>query len=92
MYQMIALSAVHQAVHDVQDPDPEIKHALPLAEDNQVVQEDLAQQCGGLYPRVAHTARVILENLRFQETTDEREQNIAEDGSPFVMVFACQFR
>ncbi len=29
-YQIVSLSAVHQPVHDIKDPEPEVKHTLPL--------------------------------------------------------------
>ena len=59
-YQVISLSAVHQPVHDVKDLEPQVKHAFPLREQDQIVEEDLAEECRGLHPRLTHPDRIGL--------------------------------
>ena len=53
-YQAIALPAIHQSIHNIQDLQPQVEHAFPLGEQLEVVQECLAEQCRGLHARLAH--------------------------------------
>ena len=53
-YQVVSLSAIHQPVHNVKDPEPQVKHAIPFREQDQVVEKDLTEECRGLDPSLAH--------------------------------------
>ena len=84
--QCVALTRIHQPVHDVKYSQPELEHAVPLGQENKVVQEDLAKQLGNLNPHIADTWRVQMIDLGLQELRDEREEHLAKDSSPFLMV------
>ena len=55
------------------------------------MQEDLAEQIGGLDTRIAHADGVGLVDFWSQQAGDEREEHFAEDGGPFLVVCRCEF-
>lgn len=62
-YQVVALPAVHQPVHDAENLEPEVQHSIPLGKCYEVVQEDFAEQRGSLHSRLTHTAGIALVSL-----------------------------
>lgn len=62
-YEAISLPAVHHPVEDIQDPKPQVEHPVPFREQNEVMEEDLADQRSRLDPRLAHAERVRLVDL-----------------------------
>lgn len=91
-YQTIALPAIHKPIHNIDDLEPEIQHAIPLGQEHEVLQEDLAEQRGGLDAGLAHAVAVRREDLGLEQLQDQREQDLAEDGRPLLMVAARQLR
>ena len=59
---------------------------MPLGEQDEVVQEDLAEEGAGLDARLGHADRVELVALRLEEAADQRKEDFLEDGDPFVVV------
>ena len=57
-----------------------------LREEDEVVQEDLAEEGGSLDACFGHTNRVELVYFRFEETKNKGKKDFAEDGGPLVMI------
>ena len=55
------------------------------------MQEDFAEEIGSLDARVAHADGVGLVDFWSQQAGDEREEDFAEDGGPFLVVCRCEF-
>lgn len=72
-YEVIALSAVHQTVHDVQDPEPQVEHAIPFGENHEIVEKDLAKQRRRLHPALAHADWIRLVDFRFEKLQYQRK-------------------
>lgn len=62
-----------------------------LGEEDEVVQEDLAEEGGGLDTGFGHTYRVELVYFGFEEAEDQGEEDFAEDGGPFVVIGGGKF-
>jgi len=82
---MVALTAVHESIHDIQDAQPQIQHSSPLTEHDEVMEEDLAKQRGCLHTGVAHPSQIRLEYLWLEESSDQRKQDIAKYRGPFAV-------
>ena len=50
------------------------------------MQEDLAEEVRSLDARIAHADGVDLVDFWSQQAGDEREEDLAEDGGPFLVV------
>ena len=56
------------------------------------MEEDLAQERRRLDAALAHTHRVRLVGFGLEELKDQREEDFAEYGCPFVVVGGAQLR
>lgn len=55
------------------------------------MQEDLAHQGRRLHACLAHSYRIRLINLRFEEPEDQRKQNLAKDRDPLSAIRRSEF-
>jgi hypothetical protein len=67
-YKAISLSTVHHTVQDVQYLQPEVQHPIPFGEDNEIMEEDLANQHCCLHPSLTHAHWVGLIDLWLQQS------------------------
>ena len=72
-HQTVTLAAVHHTVKNIQDPEPEGKHARSVWQLVKESQEDLADQGCGLEASLCHANGVGMVDLRLQKEDYKRE-------------------
>ena len=55
------------------------------------MQEDFAKEISSLDARIAHADGVGLVDFWSKQAGDEREEDFAEDGGPFLVICRCEF-
>lgn len=84
--QIIALSTVHQSVHNRDNLQPQIQQLVRAAQQYYVVQKHFTQERRRPNPRLAHAQRITLIDFGLEELRDKWDQYFAENGSPFCMI------
>ena len=62
--QAIPLPTIHQAIHNIQNPQPQLQHPIPLTQQHQIMQENLTQQRRRLHSCLAHADGIGMVDFR----------------------------